>query len=197
MKKTQATGKVVREIMVAARMGRPGPGTQCAAGRRGREGAQGKRLARCDRAGHKERSGSGEDKIAIAPILLGYAPHKVPVIVEVYTNNVNHGPGNPDALPQGATRHHGSNKFLHHTGIVEADDPDPKSDLEAAGIEAGANDVQAMGTTRTTTSQRNGCARFLTGIAPRCHAVSMWLSQARMETSLPANWVTIPRTTRN
>ena len=39
----------------------------------------------------------------------------------------------------------GSNKFLFdHVGIIEAHHPDPAADLEAAAIEAGANDFEPL-----------------------------------------------------
>jgi transcriptional/translational regulatory protein YebC/TACO1 len=72
----------------------------------------------------------------------------------------------------------GSNKFLFdHTGIVEAHHPEPTSDLEAAGIEAGANEVEPLSHAQNDDIPEGGAgARFLTDRAA-VHAVSKWLSQ--------------------
>jgi transcriptional/translational regulatory protein YebC/TACO1 len=72
----------------------------------------------------------------------------------------------------------GSNKFLFdHVGIVEASHPKAASDLEAAAIEAGANEFEPL------THQQNddipegaAGARFLTD-RTAVHAVATWLKQ--------------------
>ncbi len=72
----------------------------------------------------------------------------------------------------------GSNKFLFdHVGIVEAHHPDLQADLEAAGIEAGANEVEPLRHEQNDDipEDRAG-ARFLTD-RTAVHAVSKWLSQ--------------------
>jgi YebC/PmpR family DNA-binding regulatory protein len=180
MKKTQATGKVVREIMVAARMGGPDPELNArlaAAVEKARKESVSRDVI--ERA-TKKGAGLGEDKLLIAPVLFeGYAPHKVPVIVEVYTDNVNRtAPEIRMLFRKGQLGTTGSNKFLFdHTGIVEAHHPDPNSDLEAAGIEAGANDVQAIGHDQNDDiPEGTAGARFLTDRSA-VHAVSKWLSQ--------------------
>ena len=147
MKKAQATGKLVREIMVAARTGGPDPELNArlaAAVEKARKESVSREVI--ERA-TKKGAGIGEDKLALEHVLFeGYAPHKVPVIVGVYTDNVNRtAPEIRLLFRQGQLGTAGSNRFLFdHTGIVEAHHPDPNSDLEAAGIEAGANEVEPL-----------------------------------------------------
>jgi transcriptional/translational regulatory protein YebC/TACO1 len=72
----------------------------------------------------------------------------------------------------------GSNKFLFdHVGLVEAHHPDPAADLEAAGIEAGANEVEPL-----TREQNDDIPDAVAGARFVCdrtavHAVSKWLSR--------------------
>src|SRR5512147_306683 len=90
MKKTQATGKIVREIMVAAKMGGADPETNArlaAAIEKARKESVSRDVI--ERA-VKKGSGTGSEKLVMEHVVFeGYAPHKVPVIVEVYTDNVN------------------------------------------------------------------------------------------------------------
>lgn len=180
MKKAQATGKIVRELMVAAKLGGPDPESNArlfAAMEKARKESVSREVI--ERA-IKKGAGVGADKLVMEHVVFeGYAPHKVPVIVEVYTDNVNRtAPEIRQAFRQGQLGGAGSNKFLFdHTGIVEAHHPDPKADLEAAGIEAGANEVEPL------THQQNddipegaAGARFLSD-RTAVHAVSKWLAQ--------------------
>ncbi len=128
----------------------------------------------------RKGAGIGEEKLVIEHVLFeGYAPHKVPVIVEVYTDNVNRtAPEIRLLFRQGQLGTAGSNKFLFdHTGIVEAHHPDPNSDLEAAGIEAGANEVEPLRRDQNDDIPEGAAgARFLTDRSA-VHAVSKWLSE--------------------
>jgi transcriptional/translational regulatory protein YebC/TACO1 len=109
----------------------------------------------------------------------GYTPHKVPVIVEVYTDNVNRtAPEIRLLFRKGQLGNAGSNKFLFDpSGIVEAHHPDPKTDLETAAIEAGANEVEPLAHDQNDDIPEGAAgARFLTDRAA-VHAVSKWLAQ--------------------
>ncbi len=180
MKKAQATGKIVREILVAAKMGGPDPegnARLAAAVEKARKESVSREVI--ERA-IKKGGGVGGEKLVMEHVIFeGYAPHKVPVIVEIYTDNVNRtAPEIRNLFRKGQLGMTGSNKFLFdHTGIVEAYHLDPKADLEAAGIEAGANEVEPL------TSEQNddipagsAGARFLTDRAA-VHQVSKWLGQ--------------------
>ena len=108
----------------------------------------------------------------------GYAPHKVAVIVEVYTDNVNRtAPEVRVLFKKGQLGTAGSNKFLFdHVGLVEAHHPDPTIDREAAAIEAGANEVETL-----THEQNDDIPVDVTGARFICdrtavHAVVKWLS---------------------
>jgi YebC/PmpR family DNA-binding regulatory protein len=180
MKRTQATGKLVREIMVAARMGGPDPELNArlaAAVEKARKESVPRDVI--ERA-TKKGAGVGEEKVMLEHVLFeGYAPHKVPVIVEVYTDNLNRtAPEIRMLFRQGQLGAAGSNKFLFdHTGIVEAHHPDPNSDLEAAGIEAGANEVQPLRPDQNDDIPEGAAgARFLTD-RTAVRAVSKWLSE--------------------
>ena len=76
----------------------------------------------------------------------GYAPHKVPVIVEVLTDNQNRtAPEIRVLFKKGQLGASGSNKFLFdHVGLVEAHIPKAGTDIEEAAIEAGANEVEPL-----------------------------------------------------
>ena len=180
MKKAQATGKIVREIMVAAKMGGPDPESNArlaAAVEKARKESVSRDVI--ERA-VKKGSGTGDDKLVMEHVVFeGYAPHKVAVIVEVYTDNVNRtAPEIRNLFRAGQLGNAGSNKFLfNQVGLVEAHHPDSAADLEAAGIEAGANEVEKL------THEQNddipagvAGARFITDRAA-IHTVSKWLSQ--------------------
>lgn len=180
MKKAQATGKIVREIMVAAKMGGADPegnARLAAAVEKARKESVSRDVI--ERA-IKKGAGTGEDKLVMEHVTFeGYAPNKVPVIVEVYTDNVNRtAPEIRQLFKKGQLGTTGSNKFLFdHGGIVEAYSGDPKSDIEAAGIEAGANEVEPL-TREENDDIPEGAigARFLTDRAA-VHLVSKWLNQ--------------------
>src|SRR6185436_19008847 len=178
LKKGRATGKIVREIMVAAKIGGPGPESNArlfAAIERARKESVARDVI--ERA-IKKGAGTGDDKLIMEHIVYeGYAPHKVPLLVEVMTDNVNRtAPEVRLLFKKGQLGTSGSNKFLfEHVGLVEAYHPEPNTDREEAAIEAGANEVEVL-----TPEQNDDIAEGSTGarfIADRTavHAVSKWL----------------------
>jgi YebC/PmpR family DNA-binding regulatory protein len=180
MKKAQATGKIVREIMVAAKMGGADPEGNArltAAVEKARKESVSRDVI--ERA-IKKGAGTGEDKLVMEHVAFeGYAPNKVAVIVEVYTDNVNRtAPEIRHMFRKGQLGTAGSNKFLFdHTGIVEGYSIEAKADIEAAGIEAGANEVEPL-----TREQNDDIPEGATGarfLADRAalHTVSKWLTQ--------------------
>ena len=180
LKKGRTTSKLVREISVAAKMGGADPGSNArlaAAVEKARKESVSRDVI--DRA-IKKGAGLGDEKLVMEHVIFeGYAPHKVPVIVEVYTDNTNRtAPEIRMLFKKGQLGQGGSNKFLFDpVGIVEAHHPDPGSDLEAAGIEAGANEVEPLSPEQNDDIPAGVAgARF---IADRTavHAVSKWLSQ--------------------
>ena len=182
LKKGRATSKIVREISVAAKMGGADPdgNARLAAAI---EKARKESVARdvIERA-IKKGAGTGDEKLVMEHVVFeGYAPHKVPVIVEVYTDNTNRtAPEIRVLFKRGQLGTAGSNKFLFdHVGLVEAHHPDANVDREAAAIEAGANEVETL-----TSAQNDDIPDGTVGARFICdrtavHAVSKWLSQNR------------------
>lgn len=179
MKKAQVTGKLVREISVAAKMGGADP-TANARLTAAIEKARKESVSRdvIERAVAKG-AGTGEDKMVMDQVVFeGYAPHKVPVIVEIYTDNPNRtAPEIRVLFRDGQLGTTGSNKFLFdHVGLVEAYCPEAGIDLEAAAIEAGANEVEPLSHEQNDDiPQGTTGARFITE-RTAVHPVSQWLA---------------------
>jgi YebC/PmpR family DNA-binding regulatory protein len=178
-KKGQLVGKLVKEITVAAKLG----GGDLAANARlfaAVEKAKKASVTRdvIERAIHKG-AGTGGEKTDISAVTFeGYAPHKVPVVVECYTDNVQRlAPEMRVLFKKGILGTTGSNKFLFdHSGIVEAFTAAPDADLEAAAIEAGANDFAPLTHGENDDIPEEGAtgARFLCDLTA-IHAVATWL----------------------
>lgn len=178
-RKAAVTTKMVREIMVAARLGGADPDLNARLAT-AVEKAKKESVSRdvIDRA-IKKGAGTGDDKLVMDHVAFeGYAPHKVPVIVEAYTENMNRTASDVRVLfRNGSLGTSGSNKFLFdHVGLVEAHHPDANTDLEAAAIEAGANEVEPL-----THEQNDDIPAAAAGgrfIVERTalHAATKWLS---------------------
>src|ERR1051325_5714396 len=152
LKKGRTTGKLVREISVVAQMSGADPAMNArlftAIEKAKKESVNKDVIERAIKKG----AGTGDEKLIMEHIVFeGKAPHNVPVIVEVYTDNVNRtAPEVRVLFKKGQLGTSGSNKFLFdHVGIVEAFHADANIDREAAAIEAGANEVE------TLTSEQN------------------------------------------
>src|SRR5580658_2960673 len=180
LKKGRSTSKIVREISVAAKMGGPDPAMDARLAT-AVDKAKKESVARdvIERA-IKKGAGTGDEKLIMEHIVFeGYAPHKLPVIVEVYPDNVNRtAPEVRVLFKKGQLGQAGSNKFLFdHVGLVEAHHPDTNIDREAAAIEAGANEVEPL-----TSAQNDDIPEGATGAKFICdrttiHSVSQWLSK--------------------
>jgi len=180
LKKGQKTGKLVREIMVAAKMGGADPELNArlaaAVEKARKESVSRDVIERAVRKG----TGTGEEKLIMEHVVFeGYAPHKVPILIEIYTDNVNRtAPEVRNLFKKGQLGNAGSNKFLFdHAGLVEAHHPDADVDIEAAAIEAGANEVEPL-TREQNDDVPEGAAgaRFIADRAA-VHTVSKWLSR--------------------
>jgi YebC/PmpR family DNA-binding regulatory protein len=179
LKKGRATGKIVREISVAAKMGGADPTMNArlftAVEKAKRESVNREAIERAIKKG----AGVGADKLIVEHVVFeGYAPHKVPVIVEVYTDNVNRtAPEIRVIFKRGQLGASGANKFLFdHVGLVEAHNPDVNTDRETAAIEAGANEVEPL-----THEQNDDIPEGAAGARFLCersavHSVANWLS---------------------
>ena len=170
----------LREIPIAARHGGADPASNArlaaAIDKAKRESVSRDVIERAIQKG----SGTGDDKTSLEHVVFeGYAPHKVPVIVEVFTDNNNRTAPEIRVLFRDAQLGNpGSNKFLFdHVGLVEAYNTDLAADLEEAGIEAGANDVEKLTHEQNDDIPTDALgARFITD-RTATHAVSKWLSE--------------------
>lgn len=178
-KKSAATSKLVKEIAVAAKLGGADPAGNArlfaAVEKARRESVSRDAIERAIKKG----AGIGEEKMVMEHIVFeGYAPHKVPLIVEVLTDNNNRtAPEIRVLFKKGQLGASGSNRFLFdHVGLVEAHTADTGVDLEGAAIEAGANEVESLTHDQNDDipADRTG-ARFITE-RTECANVSKWLS---------------------
>ena len=180
LKKGQTVGKLVKEITVAAKLGGGDPEGNArlyAAIEKARKASVPRDAI--ERAVAKGTGTGGEKSHLNQVVFEGYAPHKVPVIVECMTDN--HQRLTPEIrflFKNGVLGAAGSNKFLFdHVGLVEAHHPDAGADLEAVAIEAGANDFEPL-----THAQNDDIPEGATGVRfiterTAVHAVSQWLKQ--------------------
>ncbi|MGC3991420.1 MAG: YebC/PmpR family DNA-binding transcriptional regulator [Chthoniobacteraceae bacterium] len=180
LKKGMMVGKLVKEIMVAAKLGGPDPAGNArlyAAVEKARKASASREVI--ERA-IKKGAGIGDEKLVMEHVVFeGYAPHKVALIVEVLTDNNNRtAPEIRVLFKKGQLGTPGSNKFLFdHVGLVEAHHADSAVDIEVAAIEAGANDFESLTHEQNDDipANRTG-ARFITDRTATA-AVSKWLAE--------------------
>jgi YebC/PmpR family DNA-binding regulatory protein len=164
-KKGQMVVKLVREIMVAAKLGGPDPDLNprlAAAVEKARKASVYRDTI--ERA-IKKGSGQTDEKIVYELITYeGFAPHKVPIVVECLTDNRNRtAPEIRNLFRAGSLGQPGSvGFFFNHLGVVEATHPDPSRDPEGDAIEAGAQEVEPLEPEEVAEGQKG--ARFLTEI---------------------------------
>ncbi|PRD68085.1 YebC/PmpR family DNA-binding transcriptional regulator [Malikia spinosa] len=137
-------GKLAKEIMVAAR-----GGADPAANSRLRLVVEQARKVSMpkdtlERAIKKGAGLSGESVNFERVIYEGFAPHRVPVMVECLTDNVNRtAPEMRVLFRKGQLGTSGSVSWdFDHVGMIEAEATTPGADPELAAIEAGAQDFE-------------------------------------------------------
>ncbi|MCP5519305.1 MAG: YebC/PmpR family DNA-binding transcriptional regulator [Verrucomicrobiales bacterium] len=163
LKKGQLVGKLVREIMVAAKLGGADPELNprlFAALEKARKNSVTRDTI--ERA-VKKGSGQSDDATVIELVTYeGFAPHQVPVIVECLTDSRNRtGPEMRRLFRAGSIGSPGSVAWMFdHLGMIEAHHADGGIDLESAAIEAGAQNVEAWADEEVP-EERTG-ARFYT-----------------------------------
>jgi YebC/PmpR family DNA-binding regulatory protein len=181
LRKGQVVGKMVKEIMVAAKLGGGEPDGNprlfAALEKARRQSVSRDVIERAIKKG----SGVGADKLVMDHLVFeGYAPHKVPIIIEVLTDNNNRTAPEIRGLFKkgGQLGAPGSNKFLFdHLGLVEAHHAGAEVDIEEAAIEAGAQNVEPLTHTENDDIPEGATgARFITE-RPELHAVSQWLAK--------------------
>jgi len=177
-KKGQLVNKLVREIVVSAKLGGPDPELNArlaAAVEKARKAS----VTR-DTIERAIKKGSGQTAETVhyeAVVYEGFAPHKVPVIVECLTDNRNRtAPEIRNFFKAGSLGQPGSMAFFFdRRGVVEAAHPDPARDPEADAIEAGAQDLEPLEAEEVPPGSRG--ARFLADPKDLA-AVSGWLAKA-------------------
>ena len=179
LKKAKTNTKLVREITIAAKMGGADPAMNArlfaAVEKAKKESCPKDAIQRAINKG----AGVGGEKVVMEHVVYeGRAPHNVPVIVEVYTDNVNRtAPEIRVLFRKGQLASSGANKFVfENVGLVEAHHPDATIDREAAAIEAGANEVETL-----THEQNDDIPKDAAGAKFICDrtevgTVSKWLS---------------------
>src|SRR3954465_8925286 len=146
-KKGQMVVKLVREIMVAAKLGGADPDLNArlaAAVEKARKSSVTRDTI--ERA-IKKGAGLTDEKIQFELVTYeGFAPHKVPVVVECLTDNRNRtAPEIRNRFKGGAPGEPGSVAFFfNHVGVVEATHTDANRDAEGDAIEAGAPEIEPL-----------------------------------------------------
>jgi YebC/PmpR family DNA-binding regulatory protein len=169
-KKGKMVVKLVREITVAAKLRGPDPDLNArlfAAIEKAKKASVYKDTI--ERA-IKNGAGIGEEKTQYETVVYeGYAPHKVPVVVECLTDNRNRtAPEIRNLFKAGSLGQPGSVAFFfNHLGVVEATHTDPNRDAEADAIEAGAQDIEPLEAEEIPAGHKG--ARFLTEIKDLDH----------------------------
>src|SRR5262245_24383346 len=164
-KKGQLVVKLVREIMVAAKLGGPDPDLNprlAAAVEKARKASVYRDTI--ERA-IKKGSGQTDEKITYELVTYeGFAPHKVPVVVECLTDNRNRtAPEIRNLFKAGSLGQPGSVAFFfNHCGVVEATHTDAQRDAEGDAIESGAQEIESLEADEIPAGQKG--ARFLTEI---------------------------------
>ncbi len=144
-RKGKIVGKLVKEIMVAAKMGGADPLGNPRL-RAAVENAK-KNLATKDTIERAIKKGAGlTDETIVFQTLTyeGFAPHQVPVIVECLTDNNNRTASDVRSLfRKGQLGNTGAVAWMFdRLGIIEASIKQSGVDIESAAIEAGAQNVE-------------------------------------------------------
>lgn len=177
-------GKLAKEIIVATRMGDPNPENNARL-KAAVEAAKKQSVPR-DTIERAIKKGAG---LLDGPVNYeivtyeGFAPHKVPVIVECLTDNKNRTASNVRSLfRKGQIGAMGSVAWMFdRLGVIEATKAQSDLDVEGAAIEAGAQDVEALEAEEVGAGQVG--ARFFTEVTD-LDAVNKHLSDSGWTVSL-------------
>jgi YebC/PmpR family DNA-binding regulatory protein len=162
-KRGQVVNKLVREMIVAAKLGGADPELNprlAAAVEKAKKASVTRDTV--ERA-IKKGAGLTDEKVNFELVTYeGFAPHKVPVVVECLTDNRNRtAPEIRHLFLSGSLGQPGSvSFFFKHLGVVEATHTELTRDLETDAIEAGAQEVEPLEAEETPSGTKG--ARFLT-----------------------------------
>lgn len=178
LKRGQLFGKLAKEIIVAAKAGGADPALNARL-YAAIETAKKQSVPRdtIERAVKKGAGLTGEQVNYELVTYEGFAPHKVPVIVECLTDNRNRtAPEIRVLFKDGHLGAIGSVTWMfNHMGIVEAHRANAAQDLETVAIEAGAQNVEPLEADEVTAGHIG--ARFFCDRAD-LDAVSKFLAKA-------------------
>src|SRR6266478_9560639 len=139
--------KLVREIIVAAKLGGADPDSNArlaAAVEKARKSSVTRDTI--ERA-IKKGAGLTDEKVVFELVTYeGFAPHKVPILVECLTDNRNRtAPEIRHLFRTGSLGAPGSvGFFFDHVGVVEATHANKSRDAEGDAIEAGAENIEPL-----------------------------------------------------
>src|SRR5438046_6641510 len=163
--KGQMVVKLVSEIMVAAKLGGPDPELNARLAAAVEKARKASVYRDTIERAIKKGSGQTDEKVTFELITFeGFAPHKVPVVVECLTDNRNRtGPEIRNIFKAGSLGQPGSVAFFfNHLGVVEATHADANRDAEGDAIEAGAQEIEPLEADEVPAGHKG--ARFLTEI---------------------------------
>ena len=169
-KRGQVVVKLVREIMVAAKLGGADPDLNArlaAAVEKARKASVTRDTI--ERA-IKKGAGLTDEKVHYELVTYeGFAPHKVPLVVECLTDNRNRTASDIRRIfKTGSLGQPGSVAFFFtHMGVVEGTHTDANRDAESDAIEAGAQEVEALEAEEVPEGHKG--ARFITEIKDLDH----------------------------
>ena len=146
-RKGKIVGKLVKEIMVATKMGGTDPSGNARLRAALEEARKNSVTKDAIERAIKRGSGQTDENITYSTLTYeGFAPHQVPVIVECLTENNNRTAGDIRVLfRKGQLGSSGSVAWMFdRLGIVEATVAKSGLDIEEAAIESGAQNVEAM-----------------------------------------------------
>src|SRR6476660_440351 len=164
-KKGQLVVKLVREIMVAAKLGGADPDLNARLAAAVEKALKASVYRDTIERAIKKGSGQTDEKVNYELVTYeGFGPHKVPVVVECLTDSRNRtAPEIRNIFKAGSLGQPGSvNFFFNHLGVVEATHADPNRDAEADAIEAGAQEIEPLEAEEIPEGHKG--ARFLTEI---------------------------------
>ncbi len=162
-KRGQVVVKLVREIMVAAKLGGADPELNARLAGAVEKARKASVTRDTIERAIKKGAGLTDEKITYELVTYeGFAPHKVPVIVECLTDNRNRtAPDIRNLFKAGQLGQPGSvGFFFNRMGVIEATHSDASRDAETDAIEAGAQEVEPLEAEETTEGHKG--ARFIT-----------------------------------
>src|SRR5438045_1170232 len=146
-KKGQMTAKLVRELMVAAKLGGADPDLNPRLAAAVEKAKKASVYRDTIERAIKKGSGQTDEKVNFETVVYeGFAPHKVPIVVECLTDNRNRtAPEIRNLFKAGSLGQPGSvGFFFNRSGVVEATHTDLSRDPENDAIEAGAQEVEPL-----------------------------------------------------